>query len=152
SEIQPERDLSRQPFFQVMFNFLINYKPPALQLPKLTLETEQVHTGGGPFDFTLSMYETEGRLHAIVDSPTDPFDAATAVGVRGHFDRLLAALAAQPAEAVEHLPLLDAAERHQALFGWNDPPAEPALEPPLSRWFEAQAERTPEAPAVIWGT
>jgi len=152
SEIQPERDLGRQPFFQVMFNFLINYKPPTLQLPKLALETEQVHTGGVPFDFTLSMYETEGRLHTIVDYATDLFDRLTVDRMLAHFERMLAALAAAPAQPLESLPLLDAAERFQIVHGWNEPAGEPALAPPLSRWVEAQVARTPDAPAVVSGT
>jgi amino acid adenylation domain-containing protein len=149
NEIQPDRDLGRQPLFQVMFNFLITYKPPARQLPRLTLETEVIHTGGVPFDFTQSMFEADGRLWSTLDYSSDLFDRTTVLRMLSHFERLLTAMVEEPGTPLEDLPLLGAAEQLQIVREWNDPATESFLAPPLSRWVEAQVERTPDAPAVV---
>ncbi|MFP3939551.1 MAG: amino acid adenylation domain-containing protein [Thermoanaerobaculia bacterium] len=151
--LQPERDLARQPLFQVMFNFLVNYQPPTLELPRLTLETETVHTGGVPFDFTLSMFEADGRLHVMVDYSQDLFDRTTVERVLHHFDRLLGALASRPEDAVADLAMLSPPERHQLLVDWNDSSAAgPAPElSPVER-LGAVAQEAGDRTAVVSGT
>lgn len=149
AEIQPERDLSRQPLFQVMFNFLINYEPPTMRLPKITLEAEQVPTNGVAFDFVLSMYEAQGTLHLMVDYATDLFDEATVERFLTFYERLLEGLARDPNSAVDRLTILDEAERRQVLEAWNDHLHASAGDPPLLHQpVEARAAETPEALAV----
>ena len=93
NEIQPNRDLSRQPLFQVLFNYLINYVPPAIELPGLRLDPEQIHGGGVPFDLTLSLYEVDGSLKATADYATDIFEEATMTRFFQHYDQVLDGLA-----------------------------------------------------------
>ena len=155
AEIQPDRDLSRQPLFQVMFNFLINYEPPTMRLPKITLEAETLPTGGVAFDFVLSMYEADGTFHMMVDYATDLFDEATVARYVGYYERLLVGLTKSPKTPVERLEILDEAERRQVLVEWNEGAAEtpgtaadetgPSL---LHELVLRHAEATPEAVAV----
>ncbi|HEV7516287.1 MAG TPA: condensation domain-containing protein, partial [Thermoanaerobaculia bacterium] len=119
-ELQPERDLGRQPLFQVMFNFVQNYMPPALELPDLTLAAEWIHGGQVQFDFTLSMWESDGRLHGALDYSSDLFDRTTMLRLLGHFATLLESVAAGPDERLTALSLLGEPERHQLVDEWND--------------------------------
>ncbi|MFC0105615.1 amino acid adenylation domain-containing protein [Kibdelosporangium aridum subsp. largum] len=65
--------------------------------------------------------------------------------------RVLRQLATDPDRAVGTVDLLDAAERDQVLFAWNDSAVEVPQET-LPELFRAQASRTPDAVAVVSGT
>src|SRR5690606_29491587 len=66
----------------------------------------------------------------------------------GQLAVLLAGAAADPERRIADLPFLTEAERHQLLLEWNLPagPEPAAVFPEL---FEAQAARTPDAPALV---
>ncbi|MEG1039167.1 MAG: amino acid adenylation domain-containing protein [Pseudomonas sp.] len=71
--------------------------------------------------------------------------------VHQHLCNLLLAMAAAPEELLGRLELLAAPEREQQLQAWNDTAvAYPAMQP-VQRLFELQAERTPHAPALVFG-
>ncbi|MCP4659021.1 MAG: non-ribosomal peptide synthetase, partial [bacterium] len=75
-ELQPQRDLSRQPLFQVMF-VLQNTPGPALRLPRLEVQPIRVDNGTAKFDLTLSLDEDESGLTGTVEYRTDLFDRTT---------------------------------------------------------------------------
>ena len=80
----------------------------------------------------------------------DLFDATTAQRLLGHLAGLLAGLAAEDGRRLSVLPMLSTAEEHQILREWNATAvAERAAL--LHELVAAQAERTPEAPAVASG-
>ena len=54
-----------------------------------------------------------------------------------------------PAQSVSELPLLTPAERHQLLVEWNDTQAEYPRERCVHQLFEEQAQRTPDAVAIV---
>ena len=66
------------------------------------------------------MRESAAGLHAALEYSTDLFDAATIARLAGHFQVLLEAIVADPAQRIGELPLLTEAERHQLLVAWND--------------------------------
>lgn len=66
----------------------------------------------------------------------------------GHFLTLLANTAATPDAVATRLPLLEENERQRLLIGLNQTAAEYPRESCIHHLFEAQAARTPEAPAV----
>ena len=155
--LDPQRDLSRQPFFQVLFNFLINYQPPTMQLPELTLTAEEVHTGGVPFDFMMAMYEAEGSLHAVCDYSTDLYDASTVDRILDHFENLLESLAKNPKRRLGELAMLADGERQQLLALGRGAQrtdfdmSQSADVQPMHRVFESWVERTPDAVAAVCG-
>ncbi len=149
-KLQPERDMSHAPFFQVMF-ILQNAPNRAEELPGLRLEQLDVDMGTATFDLTLSMAEEFDGFDASVEYNTDIFDRTTIERLLGHFRNLLDGAVTAPDQRISRLPLLGQAERRQILVEWNDTARDyldgrPAL---LHELFEAQAARTPEAPAVV---
>jgi amino acid adenylation domain-containing protein/non-ribosomal peptide synthase protein (TIGR01720 family) len=163
--LRPVRVPGRSPLVQAMLNFhqarrngeetfpefVIGRAGTCLQLGELTLEAIALPPRGVPFDLTLTLAEESGPeagLAAVLDYSADLFDATTARRLADRFARLLAAMVADPARAVDDLPLLGEAERHQVLAEWNDTGRAPASAGLYER-FAAQAERTPDATAVV---
>ncbi|HEX8351420.1 MAG TPA: condensation domain-containing protein, partial [Pyrinomonadaceae bacterium] len=104
-ELQPERDLSRNPLFQVVF-VLQNTPMPALELPGLTLEPVELHNPVAKFDLILSLREQGGGLDGTFMYSADLFDDATVARMAEHFTTLLAGVVADPDQSLSRLRLL----------------------------------------------
>ncbi len=92
------------------------------------------------------------ELRLRLDFDRRRIDAAAAARMLAHLRTLLCGIAARPQCKVRELELLDPAERHQLLVGWNQTGVEyPAgAGACLHELFEAQAGRTPAAVAVVF--
>jgi amino acid adenylation domain-containing protein len=149
--VQPARSLSHTPLFQVMFAWQ-NASQGLVALPGLEVESlGNAGRGTAKFDLTLSMAESEGRIVGGVEFATALFDAATVERYLGYLRRVLAAMAADEHQAVDRLPLLPESERRQVVEEWNATDAEYPADIPVHALFEARAERTPDAVAVVHG-
>jgi aspartate racemase len=149
-ELQPERDLSRQPLFQVAFA-LQNTPMPALELPGLTLNSlEILHSGTAQFDLTLELQETSEGLSGHFEYNTDLFDACTLRRMANHFQTLLEGVVANPQQRLWDLPLLTEAERQTLLVEWNETQTDYPKDLCIHQLFETQVERTPDAVAVVF--
>ncbi|HEY5835638.1 non-ribosomal peptide synthase/polyketide synthase [Streptomyces sp.] len=147
-EVQPTRDTSRTPVFQVMV-VLHNAPDEALELPGLTAEGLTVPTRTAGFDLTLEFGEApDGALHADITYATDLFEAATAERLGEYLTVLLEAVATEPGRPLDRLSPLTPGRRRQVLEEWQgavrDLPG--GTVPEL---FAAQARRTPDAPALV---
>ena len=147
-ELQPERDMSRSPLFQVMFT-LQNAPGGALELPGLTLSAIPIGTTTAKFDLSLDCLEVDGRIAGVMEYNVDLFEAATILRLGEHFKTLLESIVANFEKPVAELSLLSSAEETQLLFEWNKEPAdfEPLF---IHQLFEAQAEQNPQAIAVVF--
>ena len=118
-ELNPDRNLSRTPLFQVMF-VLQNAPRLALELPGLTVSPVQTNSGTAKFDLTLSVVEGADSLRASLEYNTDLYDAATITRMLGHFQTLLEGMVANPEQRLSDLPILTDAEKQQLLVEWNN--------------------------------
>jgi amino acid adenylation domain-containing protein len=146
-ELQPDRSLSRNPLFQVMFAFQ-NVPMPALELAELKLRLAEGDSGTAKFDLTLSLWEQAETIGGWFEYSVDLFDEATIGRMCGHFQTLLEAIVADPDKRLAALPLLTPAEQHQILFEWNDTGEERPPDQCFQQLFEAQVARTPDALAL----
>ncbi len=147
--LQPERNLSHSPVFQVMF-VLQNVPMEPLELSGLTISPLPLEITTAKFDLTLGMEETEQGLRAYWEYNSDLFESATIARMAGHFQTLLEAIAANPEQAVHALPLLTEPERQQVLVQWNATQSEYPSNTPIHQLFEAQAACTPDAVAIVF--
>ncbi len=147
-ELQPERNLSHNPLFQVMFA-LQQQGTGDLTMPGLRLSALPVSRRLAKLDLTLDMVERPDAFGGYFEYSTDLFEAATIERLAGHFQLLAAAAVAAPERAAGDLPLLAAAERRQLIHDRNQPfrGAPPAVPDRVA----AQARRAPHAPAVLFG-
>jgi amino acid adenylation domain-containing protein/non-ribosomal peptide synthase protein (TIGR01720 family) len=147
-ELQPERSLSYNPVFQVMFQLRNNPMPP-LDLPGLTLSLLEVETNTTQCDLSLDLEEVGERLQASVQYSTDLFDRATITRMLGHLQTLLESIAANPEQRLWSLPLLTAAEKQQ-LLEWNNTLAQYPQDKCIHQLFEEAVERSPDSVAVVF--
>ncbi len=148
-ELHPPRDPSYSPLFQAMFA-LQSVSGATHRLPDVTLTPLQTHSGTAKFDLTLALAEDSNSLSGVLEYNTDLFDAETIERMLGHFWALLEGIAANPDQRISTLPLLTQAERHQILVEWNDTTADYPRDVCIHDLFQAQVERTPDAPAVVY--
>jgi amino acid adenylation domain-containing protein len=146
-ELQPERNVSRNPLFQVMF-LLQNTPSYVPKLKELTLGRMGVDTGTSKFDLTLGLAERNEKLVGFFEYNTDLFDRSTIKRMVDHFEMLLRGIVANPDQPLSALPLLTQGERHQLLAEWNDTKANYPKDTCVHELFEARVERTPEAIAI----
>ena len=158
-ELHPDRDLSRNPLFQVVFA-LQNAPMPSLELPDLTLKPWQLEIGTTRFDLEFHLWEQAQGLSGLWQPSvegisgfaaynTDLFDAGTIARLLSHFQTLLEEIVTHPDQHIAALPILSAVERHQLLVEWNTTQLEYARDACIHHLFEAQAAQTPDAIAVV---
>ncbi|MEV5595225.1 non-ribosomal peptide synthase/polyketide synthase [Streptomyces sp. NPDC052496] len=151
--LNPDRTAGRNPLFHVAL--AMNSTDRAGHgLPGVEAEEVHLSTGAAKMDLTIAVRERRdaGRAPAGIEGEaefrTDLFDPATVEGLLARLRRLLEAALADPDRTIGSLDILTAAERHTLLETANATArALPAAT--LPELFEAQAARTPDAPAVI---
>ncbi len=156
-ELDPERDLSRNPLFQVAFA-LQNAPMQPLELPGLTLKPAPLESGSTRFDLEVhlwepthglrSLWESQSGLGGFIAYSTDLFDRDRISRLIGHFQTLLEGIVANPNTRLSDLPLLTAAE-HQQLVEWNQTDADCTSDRGFHHIFEAQVRQTPDAIALV---
>src|SRR5882672_488894 len=148
-ELQPERNLSHSPLFQVMFG-LQNAAAGALELEGLSLSPLEIESGVTKFDLVLNLQETEQGLQGSLEYSTDLFDVGSVEQLLSHYQKLLAGMVADPEARLLDLPLLTAAEREQLLVEWNETGTAFPGEATLPELFEEQAAARPAAAALSY--
>ncbi len=146
--VQPERDLSYNPLFQVLFA-LHNNLPPLLEFPGLIVEPMEVDSGTARFDLALDLRESSQGLTGSIEYNTDLFDATTIVRMQGHFRTLLESIVADPDQRISTLPMLTKTEQRELLVEWNGRPIREVHDFCLHELFEAQTEKARNAVAVV---
>ncbi|HEV2736817.1 MAG TPA: condensation domain-containing protein, partial [Longimicrobiaceae bacterium] len=149
-ELAPERSMGHTPLFHALF-VLQNNPEEALRLGGLRAEPFGAAGEAAKFDLTLALSGSGDGFRGSLSYRTGLWEAATAGRMLEHFVRLLEAVAADPGRPVWEVELLSAAEREQAVEGWNatrEPFAEDAC---VHELVSARARRTPDAAAVVHG-
>ena len=100
--LNPKRDTSRSPLFQVKF-VLQNAPGSALNLPDLTWEPLNIDKATAKFDWLLDMWDTGQGLYGELEYNTDLFNHSTITRLLGHFEQLLQTGVSQPEARLGHL-------------------------------------------------
>jgi non-ribosomal peptide synthetase component F len=118
AELHPNRDLGRNPLFQVVFVFQ-NPLIENVRLGDLIMNSVAFERGVVRFDIEWHMWEAPEGIGGAVIYSTDLFDAATIARLAGHLQTLLEGIVANPEQRLSELPLVTEAERRQFLTGRN---------------------------------
>src|SRR5471032_1953726 len=119
--LQPERSLSHNPLFQVMFNHQTDVGQAQVQhqLPQLRVEGLDWESKTAHFDLDLDIQESNKGIWATLGYAQDLFEAGTVQRMARHWQNLLQGMVANPQQSLSQLPLLDSAEQQQILHLWN---------------------------------
>ena len=148
-ELNPHREQSVQPLFQVFFNFR-NIPSQPLDLVGLKAESLRFSAQVAQVDLTLEATEQEHGLAISFIYSTDLFDENYIRCMADHFKILIDGAVAEPNRPIANLPLLTEKERRKILVEWNDTEADFLTGKCVHQIFEAQAEQFPEALAVVF--
>ncbi|UNU23116.1 non-ribosomal peptide synthetase [Microcoleus vaginatus] len=168
-ELHPDRALNQNPLFQVAFA-LQNAPGNRLELPELTLSPQQLDVGTARFDLEFHLWERSPNSSGSNQSPSnklwvdssegisgmviysaDLFDEATITRMLGHFQTLLESIVANPEQRIANLQYLSAKERYHLLVECNNTQADYPQDLCIHQLFEMQADRTPDAVALVFG-
>ncbi len=148
-----ERSLSHTPLFQVMYN----HQPQVADIASVStasgLELGSIdwQSRTTQFDLTLDTWEKGGKLHAALTYASDLFEADSIERMAGHWTRLLQAVVDDSTQKIGELPMLTADEQQVLVQDWNRTAEIYPVEQCLHPLIQAQARRTPDAPALVFG-
>ncbi|MEM1366468.1 MAG: amino acid adenylation domain-containing protein [Cyanobacteria bacterium P01_H01_bin.15] len=145
--LQPQRNLSYSPVFQVMFA-LQNLPPVTETLGDITWQRISVSTETAKFDLGLFVREAASGLNLTWEYNTDLFDMATIERMAQHFSVLLDGVIANPAREIACLPILTDPERSHLLVELNNTATDYPRDKCLHELFEEQARKTPNTIAI----
>ena len=157
--LQPARDASRSPLFDVMFNLNVaqvegdaeqGLRMAGADNQALALEAQPQAQGEGQFDLILQIFDSGASLSGTLEYNTDLFNAAAIRRMADHFRVLLASIVADPACRVSALAMLTAAERRELRLDGATPAARFPVPAVLHELFEQQAARSPDSLAVTF--
>jgi amino acid adenylation domain-containing protein len=147
-ELQTERDLSRNPLFQVMFT--LQNAPDEKRRPQgLDIQPIKVEAVSAQFDLVLDLWETEQGLTCVLEYSTDLFDRETVVRLLRHYRNLLSEMVADPEQSIAAVRFIDAAERRTLLDGFNPEQRSYPVERTLHAHFEEVVARDPSRIAIV---
>ncbi|MEG5031612.1 amino acid adenylation domain-containing protein [Microcoleus sp. AT3-D2] len=168
-ELHPDRALNQNPLFQVAFA-LQNAPANRLELPELTLSPQQLDVGTARFDLEFHLWERSPNSSGSNQSPSnklwvdssegisgmviysaDLFDEATITRLIEHFQALLESIVTNPEQRIANLQYLSAQERYHLLVECNNTQADYPQDLCIHQLFEMQADRTPDAVALVFG-
>jgi amino acid adenylation domain-containing protein/non-ribosomal peptide synthase protein (TIGR01720 family) len=146
--LQPVRDLSRSPLFQVMFS-VQKSSEDAETLKDLSLVRMNVGLTTTKFELSMTLIETEQGLHCVIQYNTDLFEQENIQQMLERWQTLLEGIVAAPHTRLSDLPLLSTWQRSVQIFDWNATAASLPTECCLHIMVEQQVTRTPDAVALV---
>ncbi|MGY3617879.1 non-ribosomal peptide synthase/polyketide synthase [Bradyrhizobium sp. USDA 10063] len=151
--LQPQRSLSQNPLFQVLYNHQRrrgSINPPdrtGLRIEKIDPEVDTVK-----FDLALDSEETSsGEISAVFSYATALFERATIERLSAHWLTILKAMAVDPMQPIAGITLLSPQERAE-LCRWNNNASArtPVSFTPVHQTVARIAEQAPNAPALVF--
>ena len=146
--VNPPRDPSRSPIFQITFA-LQNAGAP-LTLPEVTMEYQIPNIVTSRLDMSWNIAERRDDAVLAIEFNTDLFDPGTMVRHAEHFGEMLGNLVATPDVPIDTVEMLTAAEREE-LLATGSGPMRPVRETTIVAEFEEQVRRAPDHLALVAG-
>jgi tyrocidine synthetase-3 len=149
------RDVGRNPIFDTMFalqNFDSQYEArPAIEIPGLRLKPLAYENRISIFDLSLFAYEREHGLSFTLEYCSRLFRPETVDRLINCFKRIVGAAAAAPEQRIADIAIIAPEEERQILYEFNHTACALPPEAAVHHLFEAQAAKTPDAAALVFG-
>ena len=148
-ELQPERNMSYTPLFQVMFTML-NVPTENFDLKGLNITPLELENTTTKFDLSLTITELDNSLQGTWQYNKDLFDSPEMALMLTHFQNLLEAITDESYRTIWELPLLSENEERQLLREWSGEHAEYPDQTGVVQQIEEQVKKNPNAIAVVY--
>ncbi|MGA2802168.1 MAG: amino acid adenylation domain-containing protein [Verrucomicrobiota bacterium] len=145
-ELQPERNLSYNPLFQVFFN-LANLGEETLEIQGLQLSTQRNETASARFDLTLYVNDVGEQLRLELVYSTDLFAKWRMDEFLNQYHLLLTQLVEAPQTRIADFTLVS--ERMRKTLPQLSAKVESRWKGGVHEFFSREARRCPEAVAVM---
>ncbi|HET9280163.1 MAG TPA: amino acid adenylation domain-containing protein, partial [Flavitalea sp.] len=145
-----ERDMSRNPLFQVMFVLQNTPKVPEFSLGDVKLFRENYQHTTAQFDLSFSLAETDSGIEIELEYCTDLYKAVTIERMLVHYRQLLQSIVTQPSELIGNLSMLSVEEANRVVLDFNNRSSEYPAYKSIVALFEDQVAKTPAATALIF--
>jgi amino acid adenylation domain-containing protein len=149
SELQPERELNRTPFFQALF-VLQNSPMPEMVFAGSPLDPVELEWATARHDVELHLWDGR-QITGRLQCNTDVFGPETIDRMADQLHRLVSTAAADPDARLSELPLVSRAEEHRMLWEWNDIATCVDVPESLDQLLERSARAAPDAIALLDG-
>ncbi|HET8842872.1 MAG TPA: amino acid adenylation domain-containing protein, partial [Ktedonobacteraceae bacterium] len=146
--LQPQRDQSRPPLYQVVFA-LQNTPEVVIEQTRLRIERFVFEQNTAEFELRMGVTQSAQGLSTTLEYNTDLFEDSTIQRILSHWETILQGIVARPEQRLSRLSLLGEAERKQVLFDWNATQHAMPQKTTLHQLFEQQVQRTPDIVALI---
>ncbi len=148
-----ERDVSRNPLFDVMF-VLLNMsvdsgpmEPSSIQ--GLHVQPFEFENPVSKFDLTLICIETGNTVAARFEYSTELFGQETVRRFIGYYKKIIESILADPAIPISAIELLTEREKHKLLNQFNDTAREKIADPVIHRMFQREVDLHPDSAAIV---
>ncbi|HEX3043997.1 MAG TPA: amino acid adenylation domain-containing protein, partial [Bacillota bacterium] len=148
-ELKLERDLSRNPLFDVMF-ILQNMRIDPVTAADLEISPYPFQRKIAQFDLTLTATENEKGIELELNYATQIFAARTAERFLEYYKKILAEVVQNPEVTIGAVELLSEDEKHLLIYDYNGTQSPYPQEKTFPQLFEEQVERTLAQPAVVF--
>jgi amino acid adenylation domain-containing protein len=150
-ELHIERDMSRNPLFDVMvaLHNTDGANAPAAD-SRENAGQSQSGTMLSKFDLSFDFAERGDEIHASLVYNTDIVQTGAAVQLLKHLEQLLYAITEQPSTAVGKLEYLTEKEKDQLLVSFNNTAASYSSDKTIQQLFEEQVLKTPDQVALMF--
>ncbi|MCX6580880.1 MAG: amino acid adenylation domain-containing protein [Candidatus Aminicenantes bacterium] len=153
---QINRDVSRNPIFDTIFN-LLNFESQyennvKIEVPGMTIRPYEYERGIAIFDLSLDAVESQDGITFTFEFCTKLFKPGTIDRFIGYFKKIVSAAAAAPDQKIAQLEILSEEEKQQILRDCTGPAVEFEGKPLIHDLFRRQAEKTPDHIALVGAT
>ncbi|MBA2711518.1 MAG: amino acid adenylation domain-containing protein [Tatlockia sp.] len=146
--LQPERNLSHSPLFQIEFAWQNSFNME-MDLPQLQAKLYPLESSVAKFDLTFYMQETENSVSGLVEYNVDLYDKSTIERLIANFIELLESISSFSNEKISDLSVVSKKERELLLQQWNIPKYSYECDQFAHKLFEQQVSKSPQALAVL---
>ncbi|MCW8812809.1 MAG: amino acid adenylation domain-containing protein, partial [Chlorobium sp.] len=149
-ELQPKRDLSRTPLFQILFSYQENGEDTFL-LNSIKLQQVPVHSGVARTDLSLWIENTDGELNCALEYSTHLFQPGTVRRFLKNYICLLEEICENADQKVSEIQILHKEAQNKVLNEWNDTKGAFPDDSTVIGLFEEQAKQSANKVAVESG-
>lgn len=145
-----QRDLSRTPIYQVLFNFINVPEHEEVEIENLSIESDSNTVVTAQRDLDVNIEKTSDGLEVGITYSKDLYNEETIGQMLIHLKELIHSVLIQPDIQLDEISMINEAEKNQLLNDFNRTQVRYPSESTVLDLFERQVRQQPEKTALIF--